>query len=138
MEDMVNEIEWYMNKYPYTHFYFDDDTVNADRKNFIKICELLIERGLSKYPWACMGRVDLMNDEMLAVMKHAGCYAIKYGMESFDEKVLELSGKRLNLSRNIEMIDRTEKIGIRVQVMYFLGMMGDTRESVERTVKMSI
>lgn len=136
--DVVDEIEANFQKHHYTHFYIDDDTININKEHFLLLCRLIKERGLDRYPWACMGRADLMDDEMLYAMKQAGCYAIKYGMESFNPAVLELSGKSLNIERNIEFIKKTENLGIKVHLTYCLGMLGDTRTSVEDTITRSL
>lgn len=68
-QDVINEILFHFQKTPYTHFYFDDDTINVDKKHFLELCYLIKESGLSQYPWGCMGRADLMDSEMLEALK---------------------------------------------------------------------
>ena len=137
-DDVVNEIVSNFEKAPYTHFYFDDDTINLNKNHFMELCRLIKEKGLDKYQWACMGRGDLMDDEMLQAMKDAGCYGIKYGVESFNQEILNKTGKALNIDKNIENIKKTEELGIKVHLTYCLGLMGDTRETVEDTIKKSL
>ncbi len=137
-EDVVNEIVFNFEKAPYTHFYFDDDTINLNKQHFLELCRQIKEKGLDKYQWACMGRGDLMDDEMLHAMKDAGCYGIKYGVESFNQEILDKTGKALNIQKNIENIRKTEDLGIKVHLTYCLGLMGDTRETVEDTIKKSL
>ena len=137
-QDVIDEILFNFKENEYTHFYIDDDTININKSHFMELCRLICETGLDKYPWACMGRGDLMDDEMLQALKNAGCYAIKYGVESFNKKVLELSGKALDLDKNIEMIKKTQALGIKVHLTYCLGMLGDTIETVSDTIKQSL
>lgn len=137
-QDVIDEILYNFEKISYTHFYIDDDTININKEHFMELCRLIKANGLNQYPWACMGRGDLMDDEMLHAMKDAGCYAIKYGVESFDESVLAQSGKALDLKKNIENIKKTQELGIKVHLTYCLGMLGDTRATVEDTIRKSL
>lgn len=73
----------------------------------MELCYLISESGLSKYPWGCMGRADLMDDEMLEALKKAGCFSIKYGVESFNQQILDHTGKSMNIEKNIQMITKT-------------------------------
>ncbi|WP_026522994.1 B12-binding domain-containing radical SAM protein [Butyrivibrio sp. VCB2001] len=137
-KDVVQEILVNFEKAPYTHFYFDDDTINLNKEHFLGLCKEIKANGLDKYQWACMGRGDLMDDEMLQAMKDAGCYGIKYGVESFNQDILDKTGKALNIEKNIENIKKTRALGIKVHLTYCLGLMGDTRETVEDTIKKSL
>lgn len=58
--------------------------------------------------------------------------------ESFNQKVLDLSGKAPNLEKNIENIKKTEELGIKVHLTYCFGMIGDTKATVEDTIKKSL
>ena len=137
-QDVIDEIKYNFEKKPYTHFYFDDDTINVSKSHFMELCKLIKENGLDKYPWSCMARGDLMDDEMLEAMKESGCYSIKYGIESFNQDVLKQSGKELDLAKNIKNIKKTEDLGIRVHLTYCLGMLGDTLETVKDTIRKSL
>ncbi|HEY5502706.1 MAG TPA: radical SAM protein [Candidatus Anoxymicrobiaceae bacterium] len=59
---------------------FDDDILTLDRRWFREFASMYKERvGL---PFICNGRVDLLNDEMVALLADAGCSAIAMGVES--------------------------------------------------------
>ena len=137
-KDFVDELLYYMEKGNYTHFYIDDDTVNVNKKHFIEMCRLIKETGLNKYQWGCMGRADLMDDEMLEAMKDAGCYSIKYGVENFNQEILNRTGKSMNIEKNIENIKKTRNLGIKVHLTYCLGLLGDTIETVKYTIDRSL
>ncbi len=137
-EDTIREISHHIIQQPYTHFYFDDDTINANRFHFLTLCKLIRNSPLKDYPWACMGRADLMDDDLLQAMKEAGCYSIKYGIESLQQSVLDRSGKAMELEKAIEIVKKTEDLGIRVHLTYCLGMLGDTVETVEDTIQKSL
>lgn len=48
-----------------------------------------------------------MDDEMLEALKKAGCFSIKYGVESFNQQILDHTGKSMNIEKNIQMITKT-------------------------------
>lgn len=137
-QDVIKEILYNFQKKPYTHFYFDDDTININKKHFLELCYLISESGLSKYPWGCMGRADLMDDEMLEALKKAGCFSIKYGVESFNQQILDHTGKSMNIEKNIQMITKTRLLGIKVHLTYCLGLLGDTADTVKDNIKKSL
>jgi radical SAM superfamily enzyme YgiQ (UPF0313 family) len=59
---------------------FDDDILTLNRKWFREFADLYADRvGL---PFICNARVDLLNEEMVALLARAGCSAIAMGVES--------------------------------------------------------
>ncbi len=136
-EDIVDEIEANFKKIPYRSFYIDDDTVNINRKHVIKLANLITQRGLNKYQWGTMGRADLMDDEQLIALKEAGLFAIKYGVESADQTILDDINKRIQLDRVIDGIKRTKKMGINVHLTFTFGLPNDTRETIEKTIALA-
>ena len=88
VKEVVDEMEYLVNKYNFKAVYFDDDVFNIDRKYTLSICKEIMDRNV-KIPWACMARVDLMDEELLEIMGEAGLCAIKYGIESADKEILK-------------------------------------------------
>jgi anaerobic magnesium-protoporphyrin IX monomethyl ester cyclase len=82
-------------------------------------------------------RLDRVNEELLRKMKAAGCRRIHYGLESGDPKLFSRVGKdgaegRMEtLIRNFQM---TEKLGIHPHMFVLIGLMGESWQTVERTI----
>lgn len=133
-QDVVDEILYNLEKYPYKSINIDDDTFNVDKKHVMELCRLFKENKLNGIQWGAMGRADIMDEEMLLALKEAGLYAIKYGVESFDENVLYGISKSMNLEKNIENILLTKKLGIKVHLTFCLGLPGDTEETIKNTI----
>jgi radical SAM superfamily enzyme YgiQ (UPF0313 family) len=134
-EDVVNEILFNLKKYDYKSIYIDDDTFNVSKEHVLKLCNLFVQKGINKIPWSAMGRADLMDEEILQSLKRAGIYSLKYGVESFDQGVLDSIGKKMDLEKNIANIIRTKELGIKVHLTFALGLPTDTRETIEKTIK---
>ena len=79
-------------------------------------------------------RADLMDEELLSLLASAGLYAVKYGIESANRKVLELCKKDLNLDKAQKMIAYTKKSGIKVHLTFCLGLPGETKQSVQDSI----
>ena len=52
---------------------FYDDYFVADRRRLKEICLKMIEEKLN-LEWVCSARVNAINEEMLSLMKQAGCF----------------------------------------------------------------
>jgi len=90
------------------------------------------------FEWICYTRADAIGDaEMLSLMKEAGCYLIVVGIESGNERTLELLNKKLDLDVARKNIQLANNVGINVLSSFMLGIPGDTREVIEQTIKFS-
>lgn len=130
---VVDEMEWLVKEFGFKAVYFDDDVFNIDKTHVRSICAEINRRGL-KVPWAAMARADLMDENLLSVMSDSGLYAIKYGIESANKKVLGLCGKKLDILKAKKMISYTKKLGIKIHLTFCLGLPGETMGSVQETV----
>lgn len=135
--DVVDEMEWLAKCWGFKSVYFDDDTFNVGRKRMLKLCDEITARQLV-IPWAIMARADLMDGELLERMRAAGLYAVKYGVESADQNVLDGSGKCLDLKKAIETIQITKELGIKCHLTFMFGLPGDTRESAAKTMDLAL
>ena len=130
---VVEEMAWLIKEFNFKAVYFDDDVFNIDKPHVISICKEIKKKNI-KVPWAVMARADLMNEKLLSFMADAGLYAVKYGVESANNKVLKLCKKNMNLTQAEKMIRYTKKLGIKVHLTFCLGLPGETKQSIQDTV----
>lgn len=138
VEDVVNEMEYLVKKMGFQSVYFDDDTFNIGKERMLKFCHLVQERGLSHTPWAIMARADVMDEEILLMMKKSGLAAVKYGVESFDQGLVASCQKGLDLSKAERMIKFTKKLGIKVHLTFTFGFSGETKKTLKKTIDRGI
>lgn len=131
---VVDELEFLIKKFHFKAAYFDDDVFNVDKKHVLDICKGIKKRKIN-IPWAAMARVDLMDEELLERMVDAGLYAIKYGVESASQKVLNFCKKNINLEKALRIIRFTKSLGVKVHLTFCLGLPGETRETINETVR---
>ena len=84
--------------------------------------------------WACNGRLNYCSEELLQLMKDAGCRFINYGIESMDQKVLNNMKKGLRPEMIIRGVEDTLKVGISPGLNFIFGNKGDNKETIKKTV----
>ena len=83
--------------------------------------------------WSCNARVNLIEPEMLALMKKAGCWQIAYGIESGSQKILDFLRKGITIQQIKNAITWTKKAGIATKGFFIIGNPGETKEDIELT-----
>ena len=114
---------------------FYDDTFTVDRNRLLALCDEMAPLGLY---WTCQARVNTVNGEILKAMRRAGCDVIAYGVESGSPDILKGINKHITLEQAEEAIRRTHEAGIRSLAYFMFGSPGETKETVEETIRFAI
>lgn len=114
-------------------FFFIDQTFTVNKEFVIKLCKAMIDNSL-KLRWTCETRIELIDEELISVMKDAGCFGIWFGVESFDEQVLNINKKGYIPSDYTRTIELLKKYDIDYRAFIMLGMKGDTKDSLQKTI----
>lgn len=135
---VVDEIQMLMQDYGVREIFMGDDNFNLKTSHAADICEEILRRGM-KLPWACPNgvRVDSLKPDLLALMKRSGCHLVGLGIESGDQRVLDMAKKSLDLSIVPRVCKEIDDAGITAVGFFVLGLPGDTRETVEKTMRFS-
>ncbi|MCD6309197.1 MAG: radical SAM protein [Candidatus Eremiobacteraeota bacterium] len=112
---------------------FEDDTFFLFKKRLAEMCRRMIEERLD-LSWSCLARADLVDRDLLRLMKKAGCWQVGYGIESADPGVLRLMKKNVSIEQVENAINWTREAGILSKGFFMLGSPGETRETFRRTV----
>jgi radical SAM superfamily enzyme YgiQ (UPF0313 family) len=138
--NMADEIEQVFRheSFPYKSYYFDDDTFNIGDKRLADFADELISRGLEHVPWGAMCRADTLKKPTLAKLRQAGLAAVKYGVESGNQKIVDDCGKRLNLQVLRDMVAYTHSLGIRTHLTFSFGLIGETRDTMKETLDLAL
>ncbi|MFA5260131.1 MAG: radical SAM protein [Candidatus Omnitrophota bacterium] len=137
IQQIILEIRAAVEQYHYRTGYFFDLEFLADRCLAEAVCDFLI---LKRYPfrWCCQTRADSLDETILNKMQRAGCRLIHMGIESGQQKYLDLSGKNLRLDQAREAVRMCRSAGIQSLVFLLFGFSGETgqdRESALRFAK---
>ncbi|MBN1793652.1 MAG: radical SAM protein [Candidatus Omnitrophica bacterium] len=140
--DVVDEMEYLIKKMNFKSIYFDDDTFNIGRKRMLELCQEIKRRTkegqMPGVPWAIMARADLMDEELLTEMKSAGLYAVKYGVESAVQEILDSSNKKMDLKKAERMIRLTKAMDMKIHLTFTFGLPGETFETIKKTTDFAL
>jgi radical SAM superfamily enzyme YgiQ (UPF0313 family) len=126
------EIEWAVREHGCRNLYFMDLEFALNRRFVRSLCEAMLSKGL-RVQWCCQTRVSDVDDELVALMKRAGCTLIHFGVESGSERILQQTDKKITLEQAIEAVAVTNRHGVRSAVFMNLGFPGETVDDVRAT-----
>jgi len=136
-EKIFEEILLLHNKYGIKEISFYDDTFTTRKENVKKLCEKIISEKLD-ISWSCFARVDFVDEDLLKIMKLAGCHQIMYGVESGDEEILKNIHKKISFEKVEKIVKITKKLGIEVRAAFMFGNPGETIETMQKTIDYAI
>ena len=97
------------------------------------VCKEFLKRDLN-IEWSCNGRLNYCSEELLQLMKDAGCTFINYGIESMDQTVLNNMKKGLRPDMIEQGIKDTLKVDISPGLNFIFGNKGDNKETIKKAV----
>jgi len=118
-------------------FFFFDELFTGDRRRVMEFCSVVARRGL-RITFDIRSRVDTVDEEMLRLLKRAGCVRIQYGIESGTEEILRAMNKRITLEQTRKAVAATKRAGMDVLLDFMIGYPGESAEQIGRTVDFSI
>jgi len=130
---VVDEMEECVRKYGTKWFMFYDDTIGVRREHLSGICEEIIGRGLD-IKWESPIRVNNVDEELLKLMRKAGCVRLRYGVESGDEGILRLMRKGITPGQVREVFKRTREAGIETFGYFIIGYAHENPSTMRRTI----
>ncbi|MEM2109929.1 MAG: radical SAM protein [Candidatus Odinarchaeota archaeon] len=120
----------------YERVFFTDDCFTQNPKRIAEICEVIIRENID-LEWECLSRADVITRKLAKLMFNAGCKRIFFGIESGNDRVLRIIGKKIT-KRDVERsIKITAKTGIKTGGFFILGYPGDTTDTIIETVNFS-
>ena len=84
--------------------------------------------------WLCYIRVDSVDDEMIRVMKDAGCYLLSYGFESYSPVVLKSMRKHITPEQIDRAVHLTMNHQMAMQANFIFGDLAETTQTAQETL----
>ena len=133
-ENVCNELELIQKEYNPDTLWFVDDVFTISHKWLNEFNETLKQRNL-KIKFECITRADRMNEEVIKLLKDAGCFRVWIGAESGSQKVIDLMDRRVDVDQVRQMIKLTQNNGIQAGTFIMLGYPGETEDDIEETIR---
>jgi radical SAM superfamily enzyme YgiQ (UPF0313 family) len=133
---ILKEVEHLVEEYDAREVVFLDDNFTVNRKRLVRVCELLREQGLARrLIWACNGRVDEVDHDLLAMMYASGCRLISFGVETGVPRLLDLIKKEITIDQSRNAVRWAKQVGIRVRTTLIIGLPSETADETRATIE---
>jgi radical SAM superfamily enzyme YgiQ (UPF0313 family) len=133
IENVIEELKE-IKKYGFEKIKFHDSTLTLNEQRVIDLCEAMIKEKLN-FKWSCETRADFLTENLLKKMKQAGCILLCIGVDSGSQSVLDMNGRNIDVRTMKNAFLLAKKVGINVRAYVTFGLKGETKQSVEETVK---
>ena len=99
----------------------------------MNLCDEIDKRKI-KITFEGSTRANLVDEELIQHLASSGLIRISFGLESADPEILKIIKKDVPLESYVEANRLTNKYGIETINSVMLGLPGETRESIKRTI----
>jgi len=134
VEKVRDEIRRNVEVHGVKELFFWSDTFTLDKRYVMSLMEAIAPLGVS---WASNSRVDTIDEELARAMRRAGCWMISFGIESGDQALLDAAGKGATVAEAERAVAVVKSAGIKAAGHFVLGLPGETRESLEKTLALA-
>lgn len=131
-ENVLDEIKYVTSFYNKNVVSFLDDNFTINKKRVTELCEHLISANL-KVSWDTMTRADILNEDVVKLLKQAGCCGVSIGIESGSERMLKKIDKGVNLEKVVDAYDLLYRYDIPSGANFMAGFPEETMEDIDKT-----
>ncbi|MEI6984872.1 MAG: hopanoid biosynthesis associated radical SAM protein HpnJ [Rhodospirillaceae bacterium] len=131
-ENVAREIEYCMKAFPQVkEYFFDDDTFTDNLPRAEEIARKLGKLGVT---WSCNAKANVPR-ETLKVLKDNGLRLLLVGYESGNQQILHNIRKGLLIEVAKKFTKDCHELGIAIHGTFILGLPGETRKTIEETIR---
>jgi anaerobic magnesium-protoporphyrin IX monomethyl ester cyclase len=133
VSNVISEIKMLHHQYGVKSIHINDDTFVLSRKWVIDFCNHLKTENLD-ITWRCLGRINLMDEDLLSIMADAGCTGIQYGIESGSDRILNLIGKQITVQQIKKVMELSVDHIKNVSSSFIWGFPFETMDDLYETI----
>lgn len=113
---------------------FVDEIFTLRRERIVELCNAIIDSELD-FEWGCGTRVDKLDEDLLLLMKEAGCHKIGFGVETGSERVRDVVHKRVSDEQIYNAVRLCRKHKIQTQTCFIFGHPTETLKEMLKTIR---
>lgn len=132
LENILKEIDYLIDNFDVKNLMVSDELFIGDMKIVRKFCKEIKKRGIG---YAVSLRVDMVNREILIMLKESGCFQIGFGIESADNRILKSMNKHITVEQIENALQLCYEIGINAQGNLIFGDQAETLETANNSIK---
>ncbi len=128
----VEELEWLKQRYGAQRYFFTDECFALSPTK--RLCQQIIDKKLD-IKWTCEMRFEKhLTRELLASMRDAGCLKIVFGLESFNQRVMDFMKKGIKQEWVRRITADCVDLGIAVHCYIIVGFPTEKEEEARETM----
>jgi len=132
VDHVIEEIALARRRFPQVkEYFFDDDTFTDDLPRAEEIARRLGRLGVT---WSCNAKANVPR-ATLKVMKDNGLRLLLVGYESGNQMILNNIKKGIRLDSARRFTREAKDLGIKIHGTFILGLPGETRQTIDETVR---
>jgi len=132
---VIEELEGILSNYEVEAIYFLDEGFLTNEARVRELCEIMIKDGYNKrVKWSAQVRVDALDQDLLKLMKEAGCIQLECGFETASDRLLKTVDKKTSQQKNREIVRLIKSAGIRCFAYIIAGLPGETEEEFQASI----
>ena len=135
IDHVIDEMRFASRNYGVREFAFVDDTLNYSIPRAKALCEAMLRANLGTRWLAWSMRADLLDEELVGLMRRSRCQSVGLGIESADPAVLNTMRKGESIEEIARGIDLLARAGIPTWGGFMIGNTGDTLRSCLRSLR---
>ena len=129
---VVEEIAWAQKAFPRVkEFFFDDDTFTDDLPHAEAIAKELGKLGVT---WSCTAKANVPR-RTLEVLRDNGLRLLLVGYETGNQQILFNIKKGMRIEFARRFTKDCHELGIKIHGTFILGLPGETKETIEETIR---
>ncbi|HSD00445.1 MAG TPA: hopanoid biosynthesis associated radical SAM protein HpnJ [Casimicrobiaceae bacterium] len=129
---VIEEMAWAQKAFPQVkEFFFDDDTFTDDLPHAEAIARGLGKLGIT---WSCTAKANVPR-ESLKVLRDNGLRLMLVGYETGNQQILFNIKKGMRVEFARRFTKDCHELGIKIHGTFILGLPGETKETIEETIR---
>ena len=131
---VFEEVQFLSKKYGITDFQFVDLAVNNNEEELRFFCDHIQKSGMN-ISWDANFIVRYPQDpQLFQKIKAAGCYCLRFGLESGSDSILKKMGKPLTTAKAERVLRSSFEAGLENHINIITGFPGETEKELQETV----
>ncbi len=132
-QSIIEELQYLKEHHHIRTVSFFDETFTFDRARVVELCEGMREQKIN-IRWYCNTRVNHVDDELLRLMRRAGCRGISFGAESGSDEILRRAKKGATVAQTASAVRAAKAAGIKTYLSFMFGLPGESWDTVRETI----
>ncbi|MFH0917536.1 MAG: radical SAM protein [Candidatus Omnitrophota bacterium] len=131
-EYLYEQMRFLRKDFQVKHIFFYDDLFTFNRQRIVKLCQLLKEKPLGM-TFNCAAHVGHLDQELLKLLKSAGCWMVSLGIESGAPEILARHKSEVDFTAMQATVKKIQLAGLRAKGLFIMGLPGETEKTIQIT-----